>query len=289
MGDADVRQAFQATYGPLIYTFPMRIYHRSEDEASEFYLYVFENGRIYKRIGTFEGRSGIQFKTYLSYYVLHHLYLEWRRSLAEEDTVPLPDAFPATDPTPDTILVESEDVRTVERVLHTLDPERRLVLKLLALGTVELTPDDIRLIAQMAGRSLRETIIILDEIQGALVPKEAKARRKWQELHAVSFRIRLYQRQITTLEERIAVSRLQHEHPSVHKLSQEKDELERLLAWRYGQQACLREALQRLQVRPSYNDIARVLQMSLGTVCSRIARAREEFASKLALARGPQG
>lgn len=289
MRDAEARQAFQATYGALIYTFPMRIYHRSEDEAGEFYLYVFEKGRIYKRIGTFEGRNAIQFKTYLSYYVLHHLFLEWRRSLAEEDTVPLPEALPSDDPTPDAILVESEDVRTVEGVLHALGTEKGLILKLLALGTVELTPDDVRSLAQMARRSLRETLGVIEEVVAALAPREMEAQNKWQELHVVASRIRLYQRQIAALEEHISVSRLQNELASAHKLTQEKAELERLLAWRYGQQTRLREALQRLQVRPSYQDIARMLNMPFGTVCSKIARAREACARQLALVRSAQG
>jgi hypothetical protein len=40
-GDATARRAFQETYGALIYTFPVRIYHLSKDEAGDFYLYVF--------------------------------------------------------------------------------------------------------------------------------------------------------------------------------------------------------------------------------------------------------
>ena len=69
-GDPEARAAFQEGYGPLIYTFPVRIFHLPEEEASNFYLYVFEKARIFKRIKMFEGRNAIQFKTYLSYYVL---------------------------------------------------------------------------------------------------------------------------------------------------------------------------------------------------------------------------
>jgi hypothetical protein len=40
-GNAEARMTFQEAYGSLIYTFPRRIYHLSEDEAGDFYLYVF--------------------------------------------------------------------------------------------------------------------------------------------------------------------------------------------------------------------------------------------------------
>ena len=68
-------------------------------------------------------------------------------------------------------------------------------------------------------------------------------------------------------------------------LAHEKTELERKLAWRYRQQASLRQELQRSDVQPSYKDIARLLNAPVGTVCSRIARAREELWQKLARAK----
>jgi DNA-directed RNA polymerase specialized sigma24 family protein len=47
----------------------------------------------------------------------------------------------------------------------------------------------------------------------------------------------------------------------------------------------LREELQKSDLRPSYKDIARILNAPLGTVCSKIARAHEELGQKLAAAR----
>src|SRR5687768_12290361 len=76
-------------YGALIYTFPRRIYRLSEEEGTDFFLYVFERERIYKRLQTFEGRNMIQFETYLSYYVLRTLFLDWRRSTERAEFVSL--------------------------------------------------------------------------------------------------------------------------------------------------------------------------------------------------------
>jgi DNA-directed RNA polymerase specialized sigma24 family protein len=60
-----------------------------------------------------------------------------------------------------------------------------------------------------------------------------------------------------------------------------KAELERKLAWRYLQQAKLRVELQTYHVRPSCKEIASLLNVSLGSICSKIARARAALGNEL--------
>ena len=80
---------FQEAYGSLIYSFPVRMFRLDQSEAGEFYLYAFESGRIFRRMQSFEGRNNIQFTTYLSFYVLRDLFLEWLRTRHDMDTVSL--------------------------------------------------------------------------------------------------------------------------------------------------------------------------------------------------------
>jgi len=301
-GAPEARTAFQERYSALIYTFPVRIFGLPEDEAGDFYLYVFEKERIFKRISSFEGRNAMQFETYLSYYVLRDLFLEWVRTRQQVDMVSLDapvgeatsegertstvqDLLPTAESTPDAIMAEADEAQEVEGILRQLDVEKRVILKLLALDTVELAPDDIRAITQLASRSIRETLDLLEEASAGLSARAIKAQEKQEALYAVSHWIYTYQRHLTALEEHVRVSHFQGDSQALPRLTHDKAELERKLAWRYRQQARLREELRKFDVRPSYKDIASLLNLPVGTICSRIARARQEFGQRLAVAR----
>src|SRR4029434_6757933 len=67
-GDGAARRAFQDRFGEDVYNFPVKIYGVSAERAADFYVYVFEADRIFTRMRTFEGRNGIQFRTFLAYY-----------------------------------------------------------------------------------------------------------------------------------------------------------------------------------------------------------------------------
>src|SRR5215471_14234544 len=76
-GNADSRIRFQNIFGGMIYNYPMMIFRLPSDRAGDFYIYVFDEDRIFRRVGGFEARNGAQFKTYLNFYVLRDLFLEW--------------------------------------------------------------------------------------------------------------------------------------------------------------------------------------------------------------------
>src|SRR6266850_4381328 len=82
-GDTDSRIQFQDLFGELIYNYPIRSFRLPSDRTGDFYIYVFNEDRIFRRVGGFEARNGAQFKTYLNGYVLRDLFREWQRTLKE--------------------------------------------------------------------------------------------------------------------------------------------------------------------------------------------------------------
>src|SRR5262245_39008555 len=150
-GEGEARRRFQDEYGEDIYNFPVKIYGLPLEEAGDFYVYAFEHDRIFSRVRTFAGRHSIQFRTFLSYYVLKHLFLEWRRTRKELETVSLQapagssteDERVLEDLLPDTTALEIEEVGATEpsptaEVWSSLSPEERLDLKLLSLLECDL-------------------------------------------------------------------------------------------------------------------------------------------------------
>jgi hypothetical protein len=113
-GNAEARRHFQEAYGEDIYNFPVKIYGLPLDEAGDFYVYVFDKDRIFARLKTFTGRNNIQFRTFLSYYVLKSLFFEWLRTAKEVATISL--HTPLGDSTEDEATLEDvlADARSVE-------------------------------------------------------------------------------------------------------------------------------------------------------------------------------
>src|SRR5713226_922580 len=87
-GDALARRRFQDEYGKDIYYFPVKLHGLPVEKAGDFYVYVFDNDRIFTRLLTFEGRKKIQFRTFLSFFVLKSLFFDWLRTLKEIETIP---------------------------------------------------------------------------------------------------------------------------------------------------------------------------------------------------------
>ena len=112
-GDADNRIRFQNAFGESIYNYPIKTFRLSADKAADFYIYVFEDDRIFRRVSRFEARNGAQFQTYLNYYVLRDLFFEWRRTQKEPETVSL--ATVVSDGS-------SDHERTLEDLLANDDP-----------------------------------------------------------------------------------------------------------------------------------------------------------------------
>ena len=293
-GDPTARLQFQEKYGEDIYNFPVKIYGSPIEEAGDFYLYVFERDRIFSRLKTFEGRKGIQFRTFLSHYVLKHLFLEWRRTRKEVETISLQTPIRNTDD--DTVTLEdilpgsvvldpasSEPTCThaMPAPLQFLVPEERLYLKLLFLLETPLSPEDVCLLTRLSGRTVEETRALLTDIHGQLRRKDEKVAQLCDELDSVWGWIVLRQNELHTMQKQIALLSTMETVVDSTSLLAQRDALENALAKRIRQRERLVEELRTYKLTTSYKDIARLLNTTAAKVYSRIFSLREQLAREM--------
>ncbi len=294
-GDRDARIRFQDLFGDFIYNYPTKAFHLSSDNAADFYIYVFENDRVFKRLKGFEGRNNAQFKTYLGYYVLRDLFFEWQRGQKVPDTISLEsavteggasierttfnDLLSDHDDNKERSMDSHEGVRAFKDVFANLDPEKRLVLKLLHLPDFDLDPDEIRLLCKKSGRSYKEIINIVEEVRNGLRRKDEQFESIQNQLDSIFGWILLYQKELVKIGE--ALQSASEGSTKHNDLDRQKEELERKLQWRYRQRKEVLEKAGTLRITTPYKDIARFLNVPLGTVCSLVSRIRGEVSEAL--------
>ena len=289
-GDAGARRAFQDRYGQDIYNFPVKIYGVAVDRASDFYVYVFERDRIFTRMRTFEGRNGIQFRTFLAYYVLRSLFLEWQRGQRDLETVSLSDHTVAGDeggapavpeiPAPEAAPVV-EATGEIIAAWAALGPEEQLDLKLLSLLEYQLTPEDVRLLSRLSRRSLRDTASLLAEVEAELRQRDVKLARLRDDLDSVWGWIVLRRRELQETNEKLRLMGSNQTSATARRLAERRDELEHAIAKRMRQREGLLEEIRTFKMTTPYKDIARLLNSAVGTVCSRIFRLRQRLEQRV--------
>jgi hypothetical protein len=246
---------------------------------------VFERDRIFTRLATFEGRNNIQFRTFLGHYVLRSLFFEWHRTQRDLETVSL--NAPVGDPEAghvleDVLSTPADDQEAAVRddpraALWTkLSPDEQLDLKLLSLLDYDLTPDDVRRLAKAAGRSLRDTLAEVAEVQALLGAKDQQLAEIRAQVDAVWGWIVLRQRELQQVEETLRP--MGHGHHDRNVLER-RERLRQALGKRLQQRERLLAEIRELKVTTPYKHIARVRNLSVGTVCSRVFRLRQRLAA----------
>ena len=186
-------------------------------------------------------------------------------------------------PDPTTVEPEGRDVPQKQATLEvwqSFSPEDRLDVKLLHLLEYDLEAEDIRLLAEIAGRSVRETLILLSQVQETLKHKDEKRSQLQDDLDSVWGWILLRQKELQDINEKI------HSCMSMgnqdEQLISQRQELERKLEKRYAQRDQILKKHQNSTLTTPYEDIARLLNTTVGTVCSRMSRLRKRLVQKLA-------
>jgi hypothetical protein len=285
------RRLFQSEYGAKVYNFPVKICRLSEEEAGDFYLYAFDTGRIFQRLRTFTGCQQIHFRTFLSYYVLKTLFFEWLRTRRDlelvsldtplnecsgEKTATLQDTLSTDCSQPDQ--EASERVTLARRILCTLRPQERLLLKLLSLAECDLEPEELRVLSDLGGYSIDEAMTAIAQVRENLVHKDERLSRLQAELDSTWGWILLRQRELQKIREEIPLMQEQSNTGVRAALRARQKELEAVIAKRVKQRRGILEQMKAFKLTTPYADIARILKWPIGTLSARVTRLRERLA-----------
>ncbi|MFQ5687004.1 MAG: sigma-70 family RNA polymerase sigma factor [Candidatus Scalindua sp.] len=279
---------FQDVFGEDIYNFPIKVHKLDEEMAADFYCYCFEKDRIYKRFITFRGECQIRSFQFL---ILDHLFREWIRkpdvemSIYSIDSIDSPlqgkegggemvmkDILKDPIPTPKKEIEEKEELSRIEAVIKRLDDEERIYLKLISFSEIDIESEDIRVISRISGRNLQETTENILNLEESLSKRYELYKKKREELDKINYWILIYEKHIKKLKNNKFTSTIE-----VEQLVINKNELERKVLWRKKQKEKLLKKYRKASPKVSYREIAKLLNVSVGTVSSKIKNARSRL------------
>jgi hypothetical protein len=277
-GSPQAAARFQAVYGELIYGYPIHVFRIPPDEAGDFYVFAFDKGRIFRRLQTFEAR--VPLRAYLLGFVLNDLVLEWKRGQRELDTVPL-------DTVRDPVAVDAEANAAASgdgagagagmaELLAGLDPSKTAVLKLLYIEDCDLSPAEMRFIAEASGRCIAEVLEGVDALRATVREREVALKQMEDTLDSVQSWIRLYERRLCDIDAELTAAG----SASSERLQQERTELQAKLERRRRQRQKLSSSARRRKVTAPYKHIAALLNTTTGNIGSQLARVRRELLAK---------
>lgn len=273
-GEVEAWQEFQALYGEIIYAYPVRAYRLDPDLAADFYAFAFENGRLFSRLRSYEGRAPL--RAFLLGYVLDTLVIDWRRTQHRLSTISLDDLDGGEAATADGHDADSEPFAgLLNRLLASVEPSKRVVMKLLHVEDAELSAEEIQYIARASGQRVVEVIATIERLRESVRERESEQKQIEEALDAVHAWVQLYEQRLSDLRR----DRGGRSSPSGgHRHApDDRAELELRLQRRQQQRTNLQARLKGHRVTVAYKDIAELLNTTTGNVGSLISRMRQEL------------
>ena len=275
--------SFQSEYGELIYNYPLRYLKMDSDKAGDFYLYVFENNRIFKRLKHFRGEH-ISLATYLKYYVLKDMCMEWLKATSSKLSIELLDD-------PDNSLKyeipEDDDNQPKEKspwldcVLRVFRQPAFLILRILHLVDFPVLAEDIRQIALKTGRELKDVVQWIAKAEHLLSGKVTAGDARSDQLAILYWRRLMYQKRLVQIEDELLAARFNNQMTLIQALGNEKQELERKYAWRLRQTEIFITDAPNQATTMTYKDIAELMMTTIGSVSAKIHKSKARLKSEI--------
>ncbi len=277
-GNLDAKKEFQHRFGMAIYNFPINTFRIDEERSAEFYLYAFENDRLFKRLRNFKGKK-ISFENYLKYFVLKDLALEWIRGESKKlikskslDDDKSPVSY--RNLSAENEICSGDYRKSESRMLEMLRKSKFLILRILFMYEIPISSDDLKHIADSTKRSLRDIVKHIAKIERNLSEQSLKQSEKHEKLNTLFIRRIEYQRLLVKLEEDLNLAIQNKKYSDVEILEIDKKELERKYAWRLRQTYRIAEKDPNAIISTSYKDIAELLGTSIGSISAKIYKAK---------------
>jgi RNA polymerase sigma factor (sigma-70 family) len=277
-GDETSLRQFFDIYSKDIYNFPIRVFHLSEDDASDFFIYAFERLKTGKRFNSFVGKSS--FKTWF-FSVLRNLLIDWQRTKRElkmlslnkvnRDGVEYSTIEDEPDLKPEAMLRAEAVSEKFQSVLKDVKLENRVVFKLSFIYYLHLDPEEIQYIATKNHSSIEDVKLEILKLRELLSDKEEENLRMEDKITSLYLNILDIKQQ--------KKSKTSGESPEAAHL---KEKLEHSLSKKYEQRKKLIEKKNKghFLVRTPYREISRILAISEGGVSVTLLRVMEKIQKK---------
>ena len=281
-GDRAARVRFQERFGAFLYRFA-RCMGGPPVEPGDFYVFLFEDDRLYRRLRTFEGRA--QLKSYLAGFVLPALLKRFHAVRKKEslDTVSFDtDGVPEpADPSGEPGGPPPGEQRGVD-VSGQLSLQKRVLIKLLYIEDFDLSPDEIQFAARCSGRSVRVVVELIERARQSVRDRETARRAMLEEAESAAQWILQYGRRQAEITD--ALNSLPPNSSRAARLRSEYDDLQRKRTWREQQRDRARSEGERATVTLRYRDIAHILNAPTGSISTQVMRLRQELSKLVAQA-----
>lgn len=278
-GDEQALKQFFEIYAQDIYNFPIRIFHLTEDDAGDFFLFAFERLRSGKRFHSFQGKSS--FKTWL-YTVLRNLLIDWQRNRRELKTVSARKVnkdgmeYADIEQEADTLAEENKRAHEFSEIFHSIlseiKIENRVIFKVAFIYYLNLNEEEVDYIVQKTGITREELKKKILEIRENLSDKEIESIQ--------------YENKITSLYMQILELKESQKKEERHSFTDNlpnKDKIEIAIQKKYEQRKRLLDRKNKglFLTRTPFKIIADLLQIPEGSISITIQRVVEKIRKKL--------
>jgi len=168
LGDNAVLEDFFNLYSDDIYNFPIRNFRFSEDEAGDFYLFVFEKLQDGEKLRKFEGKSS--FRTWF-FRVLRNFtidFIRFKRSRSIQERVInneevlgnlVVDSFDQEK------MLDNPIMDVIDSMVDELTPYERVLFKLVFVLYTFFSEEDIQYLIKISGKKKDDIVVLISDLR----------------------------------------------------------------------------------------------------------------------------